>query len=189
MYKAIIFDFFDVIRTDAYKTWLNLHNYRLEGDFLEVVQRMDRGEILLDAFLSRLSEITGQPPEDIFDEMERGAAVDQQVLDIISRLRSRYKVGLLSNAPSSFLRSLLADHDLEKHFDTIIISSEVGMIKPHPEIFQHILDEMGVKPHEAVFIDDNPKNVAGGEAVGIQGVVYTDPASLRAQLSVLEISF
>jgi putative hydrolase of the HAD superfamily len=187
MYKAIIFDFFDVIRTDAVRTWLNKHGYVLEGPLLEVSQKMDRGEIEVDEFLNLLSKITGQASDSIFEEMEEGAKIDYNVLALVSQLHKQYKIGLLSNASSSFLRNLLQEHDLEKYFDEIVISSEVGLIKPEAAIFQHILSKMKAEPAETIFIDDNPKNVAGAQAVGLQAIVYTDLASLRTALDALGV--
>lgn len=188
MYKAIIFDFFDVIRTDAYKSWLKLHDYKLEGAFLETVQRQDRGEIGVDEFLAILSKLTGQVAEEIFKEMEAGASINYDVLSVIERLRGRYKVGLLSNAPSEFLRKILQDNDLERYFDEITISSEVGLIKPEAEVFEHILAKMDVPASEAIFIDDNPKHVTGSQAVGITGILFTDVSQLLADLSRLGIA-
>jgi putative hydrolase of the HAD superfamily len=172
MYKAIIFDFFDVIRTDAYKSWLNLHSYKSEGKFLEAVQRQDRGEILTAEFLAILSELTGQDPDEIFDEMQRGAKIDYDVLALAERLREEYKIGLLSNAANGFLRDMLQEHDLEKYFDEIVISGEVGLLKPEPDIFHHILTRMELQPGEVIFIDDSPTNVNGAQAVGIEAILY-----------------
>lgn len=185
MYKAIIFDFFDVIRTDAYKTWLKLHDYKLEGEFLEAVQKQDRGEINVNEFLAILSNLTGQAAEEIFEEMEAGATIDYDVLSLIEKLQKHYKIGLLSNAPKGLLRGLLKEHDLEKYFHEIVISSEVGLIKPNAEIFDHMLAQMGIRPHEALFIDDNQKNIDGAKGVGITGILYTDISKLKADLTVL----
>lgn len=182
MYKSIIFDFFDVIRTDAYKTWLNKHGFPLAGEFLRAVQLMDRGDIESDAFLEILREITGQPVGVILREMETGAKIDYAVLAIIEKLRERYSIGLLSNASSSFLRGLLKDHDLEKYFDEIVISSEVGLIKPSPEAFHHILSKLRVEPDEALFIDDNIHNVQGAQQVGIAAIHFTRADILEREL-------
>jgi len=126
MYKAIIFDFFDVMRTDAYKAWLDLHGLKREGIFKDIVEEMDHGHIKLEQFLQRLSDITGQTPEEIFNEMEEGATLDHEVLKIAEKLRVNYKIALLSNAPSDFLRSLLREHNLEKYFDEIVIQAKLA---------------------------------------------------------------
>ena len=159
-----------------------MHDYKLEGEFLSVNQSTDRGEIDTEEFLNKLSNVTGRSSSAIFEEMEAGAAVDYSVLSLVEQLRDNYKIGLLSNAPSEFLRGLLKEHDLEKYFDVIVISSEVGLIKPSPEIFRHILSMMNIRPDEAIFIDDNIKNVEGAETVGIKSFVYTNAVNLEKDL-------
>jgi HAD superfamily hydrolase (TIGR01509 family) len=182
--KTIIFDFFDVIRTDSYKGWLKKRDQPLEGRYLEINQKMDRGEIDVQAFLAHLGELTGQSPQAIEEEMEAATEINYDVLAIIEGLRNKdYKIGLLSNAPSEFIRDILKQHDLEQFFDTIVISSEVGLIKPEPEIFHYILKQMNVSASETIFIDDNPHNVKAAEEVGIQGLLFTSAQTLEVDLN------
>src|SRR5690349_15504837 len=118
MQKTIIFDFFDVIRTDPYKWWLKKREQAREGGYLEASQLMDRGEIDVRAFFDRLSKLTGDSAEAIEAEMEAITKIDYDVLEIIDDLRKTgYPIGLLSNAPSEFIRDLFKQHDLEKYFD------------------------------------------------------------------------
>ena len=58
-------------------------------------------------------------------------------------------------------------------------------MKPDAAIFQHALDELGVEASDAVFIDNKPENVAGAEALGITGHVFTSASGLRAFLESL----
>lgn len=189
MVKAIIFDFFGVIRTDAVKSWLTLHNYELKGGLLTAVQKLDRGDIGSDEFLDTLSQITGQLPAEIFEEMERGAALDHDVLELISLLKPRYKMSLLSNSPSAFLRNILHEHRLDPYFDSVVISSEVGLIKPQPEIFKLALEKLGASPDETIFIDDNANNVTAGKAIGLTGIVYKSADQLKTDLRALGLQF
>lgn len=185
MHKAIIFDFYDVIRADAYKIWLNKHNYKLEGEFLETAQKLDSGKITFDEFINHLNVLTGQSSDSILEAMNDNLGVDYKIIEIINQLRDKYKIGLLSNASSSFLRNLLREHDLEKYFDEIVISSEVGLTKPSAEIYHHILSKMKVQPGEAIFIDDNEKNVDGAQSIGMHALVYKDTSSLKEELDKL----
>jgi len=184
MFSTIIFDFFDVIRTDSYKGWLKKREQPLEGGYLEINQKMDRGEVNVQGFLAHLGELTGQSPQAIEEEMEAATEINYDVLSIIEGLRHKdYRIGLLSNAPSEFIRDILKQHDLEQYFDTIVISSEVGFIKPEPEIFHHILKQMNVPASEAIFIDDNPRNVKAAEEVGIRSLLYTSAQTLEVDLN------
>ena len=188
MFKTVIFDFFDVIRADSYKGWLKKRDQPLEGRYLEINQKMDRGEIDVQAFLAHLGELTGQSPQAIEEEMEAATEINYDVLTIIEGLRNKdYKIGLLSNAPSEFIRDILKQHDLEQYFDTIVISSEVGLIKPEPEIFHYILKQMDAPANETIFIDDNPHNVKAAEKVGIRGLLFTSAQTLEVDLNDLDI--
>ena len=72
------------------------------------------------------------------------------------------------------------------HFDKCIFSGPCRMIKPNREIYEHLLDECGIKAEETLFIDDNPANIAGAEAVGIRGYLFDgDAARLRAYLAAV----
>jgi putative hydrolase of the HAD superfamily len=70
-------------------------------------------------------------------------------------------------------------------FDAVVISAEVGMRKPEERIFRHAADLLGVAPAECVFIDDIQANVVAAEALGMTGVLHTDPAETAARLGEL----
>jgi putative hydrolase of the HAD superfamily len=65
------------------------------------------------------------------------------------------------------------------------VSGELGTIKPSAEIFEHVMQQLGVTPEQTVFIDNKEVNVRGAEALGIAGHVYTTAADLRAYLEGL----
>ncbi|HEY5988177.1 MAG TPA: HAD-IA family hydrolase, partial [Streptosporangiaceae bacterium] len=70
-------------------------------------------------------------------------------------------------------------------FDAVVISAEVGMRKPEERIFRHAIGMLGLTPRECVFIDDIEANVAAAEAVGMTGVLHSDPVATVARLSEL----
>ena len=74
---------------------------------------------------------------------------------------------------------------LEDFFAACYVSGELGLLKPHPGIYQHVLDDLGISAAGAVFIDNREVNVRGAEALGITGHVFTDVAALRAFLASL----
>lgn len=185
MIKAIIFDFFDVFRTDAYKAWLKANNLKLEGEYFEASRQMDLGNITSKEFLEWLSRLSGR--EIMHEEIDASAKVDEAVVGIAKGLKADYRIALLSNAPSAFIRELLAVHDLEQHFHEIVISSEVGMVKPSAEIFEHTLTKLGVQASEAIFIDDNPQHVAAAEKIGIHGIQFFSATQLEGELAKLGV--
>ena len=72
-----------------------------------------------------------------------------------------------------------------KLMDGMVVSGEERIIKPDPELYRILLDRYGLKGEECVFIDDNPVNAAGGESLGIRGIVFQDKEQLRAELDRL----
>jgi epoxide hydrolase-like predicted phosphatase len=67
----------------------------------------------------------------------------------------------------------------------MIISAEIGVMKPDERIYQIALEKLGVKPSESVFLDDFPKNVEGAIAVGMQAIHFTQPEQALKELKQL----
>lgn len=70
-------------------------------------------------------------------------------------------------------------------FRDVVVSGEVKMCKPDLEIFRFALQRFGVAPHETLFVDDNPANVAAAEALGMGTMLFTDAAELRDRLKLV----
>src|SRR6185437_7867280 len=130
MVKAIIFDFFDVIYSDCLRVWLDKHGYKKEGKIAEASYLIDSGVISEKEFMERLAEVSGMTAKDVESELDSFAICDFEVVEFIKKLRADYPIGLISNAGAEYLRFLLKDNDLESLFDEILISAEVGMVKP-----------------------------------------------------------
>jgi HAD superfamily hydrolase (TIGR01509 family) len=183
--QAIIFDFFDVIRSDPYKAWLERRGFSRQGSFLAASQRLDSGEITYEAFHEILGELSGEPAHKVAEEFAAVTRLDRAVVALIDRLHEHYRTALLSNAPSALIRDILREHDLERRFDEIVVSSEVGLTKPDPKIFALVLDRLAVPASEALFIDDSEHHVAGAEAAGIQSIQFLSAGQLKADLTDL----
>lgn len=187
MIRAIIFDFFGVIYSDPYNAWLNNHGYIRGGEFLEASQKMDIGQIDMGEFFDLLSALSSQPAEAISKEFQSVNRIDYGVLKIITNLRENYKVGLLSNSPSDFIRGIIKENNLDKYFDEIVVSSEVGQIKPSKEIFDTIINSLGVKASEAIFIDDNKHYINGAEKAGLMSIQFLNMPQLVEDLIKVDI--
>jgi epoxide hydrolase-like predicted phosphatase len=120
----------------------------------------------------------------IREEFFAGDIVDRTLVEYIRSLRGKYKIGLISNAWSD-LRDFVMREKFDDAFDKMIISAEVGAMKPEPKIFQIALEQFGVKPKEAVFVDDFYINIEGCEKVGIKGIHFKDAESTLQQLKKL----
>jgi len=105
-------------------------------------------------------------------------------LDYICSLRGNVHTGLISNAWSG-LREFMAKEQAIDAFDTIVISAEVGEIKPSAKIYDVALKQAKVRASEAVFVDDMPANIEGSEKAGMKGILFRDLQQTLEQLNRL----
>jgi 2-haloacid dehalogenase len=73
-------------------------------------------------------------------------------------------------------------YDFLGHFESILVSGEVGLIKPDPRIFRLLLEGIGRPAADCIYIDDNAKNVAAAEALGFDAIHFEGPEPLRRDL-------
>jgi epoxide hydrolase-like predicted phosphatase len=118
------------------------------------------------------------------DEFFAGDIVDHEILNFLRSLRGSYTTGLISNAWSD-LRDYIVREKFDDAFDHIVISAEVGVAKPEAEIYQIALEQAGVRPNEAAFVDDFYVNIEGCEKVGMHGIHFKDARSALQQLKLL----
>jgi epoxide hydrolase-like predicted phosphatase len=115
----------------------------------------------------------------------KGDRIDRDLIQFIRDLRPTYKTGLLSNAWPN-LRDLMENSwHIASAFDEIVISAEVGLVKPDARIYEYTLERMNVSPEEAVFVDDFPKNIAEAQAVGMQAVHFQNPTQAMQELRTI----
>ncbi len=110
--------------------------------------------------------------------------VDRELLRFIRSLRPDRKTGLISNGWPD-LREYISRQHFEDAFDTIVISAEVGLMKPAREIYELALQRLDVRPAEAALVDDSRANVEGANELGMHGILFETPAQARGQLASL----
>ena len=112
-----------------------------------------------------------------------GGAIPGTV-DLLGRLRDRgTPLYALTNWSAETFRHAREKFDFLNIFQGIVVSGEVGTLKPERDFFQILFDRHGIAPEEAVFIDDAPKNVAGARAAGMRAVHFTGPEALERELA------
>jgi epoxide hydrolase-like predicted phosphatase len=113
-----------------------------------------------------------------------GDQVDTELTDFLRNLRPDHKVCLISNAWSG-LRAFIKRNEFDDVFDEMIISAEVGLIKPDPRIYHLALDKLGTRPEESVFLDDVLINIDAARTIGMQGIHFTKPKIALEELKNL----
>ncbi len=137
---------------------------------------LERGEITIHEFCSRIREISGG---DFTDDEICGAytsllvAIPIAKLRLMESLRKRgFRVYALSNMSPVMMKRVRelfeADgHVMEDYFDDMFISCEMGVMKPDPQIYDMLLGKTGAVPSETLFIDDGERNIAAGREKGL----------------------
>ncbi len=109
--------------------------------------------------------------EDLERDFWAGDRVDQELTTFLRSLRPRYKTALLTNAwPSARLE--MKKRRLVDAVDDIIVSAEEGVLKPDPRIYRIAAERLGVRPEQAVFVDDVAENTEGARAAGMHAVQF-----------------
>ncbi len=108
-----------------------------------------------------------------------------KALKLLKTLRSQYNLYLLSNTNAIHLKKInafVAEHfpenELDDFFEKAYYSHLLGMRKPDPAIFEHVLHDAGLIAGETLFLDDNPHNIAAANGVGIDTFHITQPEIL-----------
>jgi len=112
-------------------------------------------------------------------------SINPDIVELLADLRAGgTPLALLSNAGPDY-GSYFRHGPLGDFFTACYVSGELGLLKPHPDIYRHILHDLGITPADAIFIDNRETNVAGARALGITGHVFTDAGRLREFLAAL----
>jgi putative hydrolase of the HAD superfamily len=95
--------------------------------------------------------------------------------------QAEFKTGILSNIPFE-IADVFKEFDWVKKFTHNTWSCYLRTAKPDPAIYHHVVDALGVRPEEALFLDDRQENVLSAEAVGLQGILFRNVEQLQVEL-------
>jgi 2-haloacid dehalogenase len=116
-----------------------------------------------------------------FNEMMAGPIVG--VVEVLAELRERgTPLYLLSNFSTETFPTAFERFDFLRWFHGMVISGEVGVIKPDPRIYEVMLARFAIDPRRAVYIDDVAANAEAARPFGIHGIHFTTPGALREEL-------
>jgi epoxide hydrolase-like predicted phosphatase len=149
--------------------------------------RASQGEIPEEAHWQSVAEalrLNRSKADEITTEFFAGDRVDEMLVAYLREQRQDHKVALISNAWSG-LRAFITRKGFVDVFDHMIISAEVGIMKPDPRIYQLALEELEAKADESVFIDDVLVNVDSARSIGMLGIQFNQPKQVLSELKNL----
>ena len=89
-----------------------------------------------------------------YDHMFEFCDLKKETREVLEKLQGRYKMAILSNGDSRSQHSKISKVDIEKYFDEVIVSGDIGIHKPDKRIFEYVADKLGVKVEECLMIGD-----------------------------------
>jgi len=182
MIKAIIFDFFGVLCSEEY--WKSVQE-RFDNDaFHKLATGIHTGRLGWGEFVQKVAMQTEQTTDEV-QRMYETQRINLELAAYIDKLHEEYKTALLTNSNATFINPLLKKTGLDKAFDEVVVSSDIGIVKPDPRIYEYALEKLGVKAGEAVFIDDSPARVAGAKAASMKAICYKDFKQMKIELQKL----
>jgi HAD superfamily hydrolase (TIGR01509 family) len=152
-------------------------------------QLFDRGGLSENEVIDRTHLRLGRPRSELVEIVE--AVRDSLVAkpDTVTLMRALHRRGValycLSNMPASIYAQLRIRHEFWDLFRGIVISGEVMMVKPEPEVFTHLLERFGLRAQETVFVDDLPANVEAAGRIGLHTILFRDAAQCQQELAGL----
>lgn len=202
MIKNIIFDFGGVIlkhkatitpdilstifpeaKEQIQKLWTNKYKILLttgqktSKDFLLELKNLTNSDLNIDELRKKWKSLYKKEAKN----------VDYQLLDFISRLKTKYRVYLFTDTMDVH-DEYNSTRNIYDKFDAVYKSYREGISKAAgKEAFLYVLNKIGAKPNECIFIDDLEKNIKTSEEVGITGIVYKDVNQLQKQLKSMGI--
>jgi putative hydrolase of the HAD superfamily len=158
--------------------------FREDPRALGELRRLEKGEVTEEEFAERFGPIVGVTDTDgLVDRLFAGMEPDEAMIDAVKRARAEgLKTGLISN---SWGHGRYDRSTFPEMFDGVVISGEVGLYKPQPEIFAMGAEKVGLPAGECVFVDDLRENCAGAEAVGMTAVLHRGADSTLPELERL----
>jgi epoxide hydrolase-like predicted phosphatase len=156
--------------------------FRDDPESRAMLARLETGELSSADFEPAFAALLRVAPENLLERMFAGMEADDAMIDGIRAIRARgVRMAILSNSVGNaavYGRALVAEL-----FDTVVISSEVGLRKPEPEIYELAAERLGLPPAACVYVDDLPPNLKPALALGMATVLHRgDAAATLAEI-------
>jgi epoxide hydrolase-like predicted phosphatase len=195
-YAAVLFDFGGVLTTpvwDSFAAFCRTEGlepdavknlFKTDSEALADLRKLETGEMSEYDFEAAFGRRLGlAEPDGLIDSMFSGMQPEPAMVEAVRQIRrAGLKTALVSNSWSTdhYDRELLMEL-----FDVTVISAEVHLHKPQPEIYELAAQRLGVAPEACLFVDDLKENCNGAEAVGMTAIRHHDAKETIARLTEL----
>lgn len=185
MIQALVFDCFGVLYWDDLNRLYNLVSTDKFQELNDSMHACDHGFISKQEFLDQVAVLAGISVDAVAAVMHDKHRRNEPMIERVRELKGQYKIGLLTNMGPDTLDEIFDEAERAELFDTVVVSSEVGLIKPSRDIFELASEKLGVPADETIFIDDRPVNTDGAERTGMKTILFTTNQQFETELNML----
>ncbi|MDD6542034.1 MAG: HAD-IA family hydrolase [Prevotella sp.] len=199
MIKNIVFDFGGVLVQYDYMTFFmrvmksedQVKKMLTQALTQEVSDEMDKADHSFRYYIDRQEQRYPQYKDvlEYFDShfVELITGETEGMRELMLELKALgYRLLGLSNW-SEKVDDVMAKFSIFELLEGWLISKDVHQLKPHADIYESFCKKFDVKPADCLFLDDKPVNIEGAKKVGMEGIVFKDVPSLRAELERMGI--
>jgi putative hydrolase of the HAD superfamily len=194
-YQGLLVDYGGVLTTDLFESFRAFcrdeglepdeirKRFRSDPECRAMLIELETGKLPEAEFEPRFAAVLGVDGASLIDRLFAGSSPDQPMLDAVLRARrAGIRTGLISN---SWGTRRYDRAQLGELFDGVVISGEVGIRKPAPEIYQLGAERIGLQPAECVFVDDLPFNLEPAAELGMATVHHVRTPETIGELARL----
>lgn len=183
MIRAVIFDCFGVLCSGSLDYMRSISPPENLDDFNELSKAFDHDYVDRDEYMAEAARLLHRPQSDIHEILQNYCIRNNHVVDLVREVHKTHKTALLSNIGRGFIDDFFNRNELNELFDTVVLSSEAGTMKPDSAIYQLTARNLNVLPEECIMIDDSEINVRGAERAGMRGLYYQTLEQCQADLA------
>ena len=197
-YKAIGFDYGGVIIGEPNSTFfsdianiLNLEVSVVKKTYFDNNFLVNEGKINYEDFWEKMLTVLNKidKKKDVFYFLQKKPKeeVNQDLIDLVKKIREKgYKTGLFTNNSSKVIFEI-KNYGIDKIFDVVMVSSDIGYMKPNPKAFEIFTEKLCVSSRELVFVDDTEMSLSTADEVGFTPILFKDVNNLKEEFCKLGI--
>jgi epoxide hydrolase-like predicted phosphatase len=194
--RGLLIDFGGVLTTNVFESFADFcraeglepdtvrDRFRNDPAARDLLGELEEGRIGSAEFEARFAPMLGvDDPEALIERLFGGLEPDEAMFDAVAAARrAGVRTGLVSNSwgEEGYDRSRF-----DELFDVLVISGELGIRKPAPEIYALAAERLGRPPEQCVFVDDLPGNLEPAAAIGMATVLHRDAGTTIPRLEAL----
>lgn len=189
LYKAIVFDFFGVFCASMATNWFEKAASDYEAQktvFQALCTESDLGKLTRLEFTQKAAQLAGVSVAEAEKGIEAEVVINVELVAYTRKLKAAgYRTACLSNGGHEWTLKVITDHNLGDLFEAVILSADLGIVKPDPNMYLCTLEKLELPDSEVIFVDDREANVTAAEACGMRGLVFANTASFIEDMQEL----